>query len=148
MGGIANGIAYHGGFIPYVGTFLTFSDYMRGSVRLAALERAARDLRLDPRLGRASARTARPTSRSSTTPRSGRSRTCGSSGPATRTRPPPRGRWRSSARSDDPSGPVALSLTRQKLPTLAGTAEHAREGLRRGGYVLREASTAASPGSS
>ena len=37
MGGIANGIAYHGGFIPYVATFLTFSDYMRGSVRLAAL---------------------------------------------------------------------------------------------------------------
>ncbi|MCY7417531.1 MAG: transketolase, partial [Chloroflexi bacterium] len=35
MGGIANGIAYHGGFIPYVATFLTFSDYMRGSVRLA-----------------------------------------------------------------------------------------------------------------
>ena len=37
MGGIANGIAYHGGFIPYAATFLTFSDYMRGSVRLAAL---------------------------------------------------------------------------------------------------------------
>ncbi|MEZ4597872.1 MAG: transketolase, partial [Chloroflexota bacterium] len=37
MGGIANGIAYHGGLIPYVATFLTFSDYMRGSVRLAAL---------------------------------------------------------------------------------------------------------------
>ena len=37
MGGIANGIAYHGGFIPYAGTFLNFSDYMRGSVRLAAL---------------------------------------------------------------------------------------------------------------
>ena len=37
MGGIANGIAYHGGFIPYCATFLTFSDYMRGSVRLAAL---------------------------------------------------------------------------------------------------------------
>ena len=34
-------------------------------------------------------------------------------------------------------GPVALSLTRQKLPTLAGTAELAREGVRRGGYVLR-----------
>src|ERR1044071_1379759 len=42
-------------------------------------------------------------------------------------------------RLEDPSGPVALSLTRQKLPTLAGTAEKAREGLRRGGYVLREA---------
>jgi len=37
MGGALNGIAYHGGFIPYGGTFLTFSDYMRGSVRLAAL---------------------------------------------------------------------------------------------------------------
>ena len=35
--GSPTGIAYHGGFIPYVGTFLTFSDYMRGSVRLAAL---------------------------------------------------------------------------------------------------------------
>src|SRR3989304_5367653 len=37
MGGGANGIAYHGGFIPYAATFLTFSDYMRGSVRIAAL---------------------------------------------------------------------------------------------------------------
>jgi transketolase len=38
------------------------------------------------------------------------------------------------------SGPVALALTRQKLPTLVGTNELAREGVRRGGYVLREAS--------
>ena len=53
MGGIANGIAYHGGFIPYVATFLTFSDYMRGSVRLAALAGLHVDLRLDPRFGRA-----------------------------------------------------------------------------------------------
>ena len=30
MGGISNGIAYHGGFKPYCATFLTFSDYMRG----------------------------------------------------------------------------------------------------------------------
>ena len=35
---------------------------------------------------------------------------------------------------------------RQKLPTLPGTAEHAREGLRRGGYVLRRASTEADGG--
>jgi transketolase len=33
-------------------------------------------------------------------------------------------------------GPVALSLTRQKLPVLAGTAERARDGVARGGYVL------------
>ena len=37
MGGISNGMALHGGLIPYTGTFLTFSDYMRGSIRLAAL---------------------------------------------------------------------------------------------------------------
>ena len=37
MGGILNGIALHGGTRPYGGTFLVFSDYMRGSVRLAAL---------------------------------------------------------------------------------------------------------------
>ncbi|MGE5617798.1 MAG: transketolase [Sphingomonadaceae bacterium] len=37
MGAIANGIALHGGFIPYTGTFLTFSDYMKPAMRLAAL---------------------------------------------------------------------------------------------------------------
>jgi transketolase len=37
MGAICNGIALHGGTRPYGGTFLTFSDYMRGAVRLAAL---------------------------------------------------------------------------------------------------------------
>jgi transketolase len=37
MSAIANGLALHGGFIPYVGTFLTFSDYARNAVRLASL---------------------------------------------------------------------------------------------------------------
>lgn len=37
MGAITNGIAAHGGLIPYCATFLTFSDYMRPSIRLAAL---------------------------------------------------------------------------------------------------------------
>ena len=37
MSAIANGLALHGGFIPYVGTFLTFSDYARNAVRMAAL---------------------------------------------------------------------------------------------------------------
>ena len=40
MAAIANGLALHGGFIPYVGTFLTFSDYMRNAVRMAAMMRA------------------------------------------------------------------------------------------------------------
>ena len=37
MAGILNGMALHGGVIPYGGTFLIFSDYMRGSMRLSAL---------------------------------------------------------------------------------------------------------------
>ena len=37
MGGAVNGLAYHGGFIPFGATFLVFSDYMRPAIRLAAL---------------------------------------------------------------------------------------------------------------
>jgi transketolase len=37
MGGILNGMALYGGVIPYGGTFLVFSDYMRPSIRLASL---------------------------------------------------------------------------------------------------------------
>lgn len=39
MGAIMNGLALHGGFIPYGGTFLTFSDYARNAIRMAALMR-------------------------------------------------------------------------------------------------------------
>jgi transketolase len=39
MGAVANGVALHGGFRPYVGTFLVFSDYMRPAMRIAALMR-------------------------------------------------------------------------------------------------------------
>jgi len=134
MGGIANGLAYHGGFIPYAGTFLNFSDYMRGSVRLAALsglhviyvwthdsvglgedgpthqpvEHYAA-LRAMPNLWFVRPGDANETAAA----------------------------WRVAVERVD--GPVALALTRQKLPTLAGTADLAVEGLRRGGYVLREA---------
>ena len=40
MTAIMNGIALHGGFIPYGGTFLVFSDYARNAVRLACLMHA------------------------------------------------------------------------------------------------------------
>jgi transketolase len=141
MGGVASGIAYHGGFIPYAATFLTFSDYMRGAVRLAALaglhviyvwthdsvglgedgpthqpvEHYAA-LRAIPNLW-----FVRP----------------GDANEATAA-------WALAVERRD--GPVALALTRQKVPTLAGTAELALEGLRRGGYVLRRASTEAGDG--
>ncbi len=37
MGAVMNGLALHGGFVPYGGTFLVFSDYARGSIRLSAI---------------------------------------------------------------------------------------------------------------
>lgn len=40
MAAIMNGITLHGGFIPYGGTFLTFSDYSRNAIRMAALMKA------------------------------------------------------------------------------------------------------------
>ncbi|MEX0691886.1 MAG: transketolase [Gemmatimonadales bacterium] len=39
MGGVLNGMALHGGVMPYAGTFLIFSDYMRPAIRLAAMMR-------------------------------------------------------------------------------------------------------------
>jgi transketolase len=134
MGGVGNGIAYHGGLLPYLGTFLNFSDYMRGSVRLAALSRlhviyvwthdsvglgedgpthqpvehyAA--LRAMPNLW-----FVRP----------------GDANEAVAA-------WRLAIERRD--GPVALALTRQKLPVLAGSAARAARGVARGGYVLCEA---------
>ncbi len=47
MGGIMNGMALHGGVIPYGGTFLTFSDYMRGSMHIVG-EGQKGHLRADP----------------------------------------------------------------------------------------------------
>ncbi len=135
MGGITNGIALHGGFIPYCATFLQFSDYMRGSVRLAALsglhviyvwthdsvglgedgpthqpvEHYAA-LRAIPNLW-----FVRP----------------GDANEAAAA-------WALAV--ERRGGPVALALTRQKLTTFAETADRARDGVRRGGYVVRESS--------
>ncbi len=141
MGGIVNGIACHGGFLPYAATFLTFSDYMRGSVRLAALsglhvvyvwthdsvglgedgpthqpvEHYAA-LRAIPNLW-----FVRP----------------GDANEAAAA-------WALGVERTE--GPTALALTRQKLPTFGATAALARDGVRRGGYVLRAASSEAGGG--
>jgi transketolase len=135
MGGIANGIALYGGFIPYAATFLVFSDYMRGAVRLAAITRlrviyvwthdsvgVGEDgpthepveqeaaLRAIPNLD-----VIRP-------------------GDANETA----AAWRCAVERVD--GPTALILSRQKMPVLAGTAEKSVDGVTRGGYVLQDAS--------
>ncbi len=134
MGGAVNGIAYHGALMPYAGTFLNFSDYMRGSVRLAALSRLHvlyvwthdsvglgedgpthqpvehyASLRAMPNLW-----FLRP----------------GDANEAVAS-------WRLAVQRRD--GPVAMAFSRQKLPTLPGTAEMAAEGVSRGAYVLAEA---------
>jgi transketolase len=128
MGGIMNGMALHGGVVPVGGTFLVFSDYMRGSVRLAALSQAhvvysfthdsvgvgedgpthqpvehVLALRAIPGL-----RVIRPADANETAQA-----------------------W---VLAVDEPGPTALILSRQNLPVLDGTA--GTDGVRRGAYAL------------
>ena len=67
MAAIANGIALHGGLVPFTATFLMFSEYARNALRMAALMKVRRSS-CSPTTPSASARTARPTSRSSRPP--------------------------------------------------------------------------------
>ncbi|MEO5941017.1 MAG: transketolase [Candidatus Limnocylindrales bacterium] len=144
MGGIGNGIAYHGGFIPYVATFLTFSDYMRGSVRLSALSGIhVIDVWTHDSVGLGEDGPTHQPVEHYAALRAIPNLWFVRPGDANETA----AAWALAIErgQEDPSGPVALSLTRQKLPTLAGTPELAREGLRRGGYVLRDASGGRDP---
>ncbi len=135
MGGIGNGIAYHGGFIPYVATFLTFSDYMRGAVRLSALSGLhVVDVWTHDSVGLGEDGPTHQPVEHYAALRAIPNLWFVRPGDANETS----AAWALAVERRD--GPVALALTRQKLPVLPGTAEHAREGLRRGGYVLREAS--------
>jgi transketolase len=134
MGSIANGIALEGHTRPYVATFLVFSDYMRGSVRMAAIMglpvvyvwthdsigvgedgpthqpvEHLTALRAIPGLN-----VVRP-------------------GDANETA----AAWCQALRTTN--APTALALSRQGMPVLPGTETLAAEGVPRGGYVLREA---------
>ncbi len=68
MAAACNGMAVHGGFIPSGASFLCFTDYARPALRLAALMKIAASCTSSPTIRSASARTARPTSRSSISP--------------------------------------------------------------------------------
>ncbi|MEZ4768370.1 MAG: transketolase [Caldilineales bacterium] len=133
MGGALNGMYLHGGVRPYGATFLIFSDYMRPSIRLAALmeiptififthdsiglgedgpthqpvEHLAA-LRAIPHLTLIRPADARETVAA----------------------------WR--VTMTHRGGPVVLALTRQNVPTLEGTSEDPQEGVARGGYVLAD----------
>ena len=134
MGAILNGLATHGGIIPFGSTFLTFSDYMRPPIRLAALmgiqvvyvfthdslalgedgpthqavEQVA-SLRAIPQL-----MVIRPADANETAVA-----------------------WRVAIETRD--RPVALILTRQHVPTLNRSDFASEDGLRRGAYILADA---------
>lgn len=133
MGGIVNGMALHGGVIPYGGTFLVFSDYMRPAVRLSALSHAQSiwvythdsiglgedgpthqpiehlaSLRAIPNLVLVRPADANEVAEA----------------------------WRVAIERRE--GPTALALTRQAVPTLDRSEFSAADGLRRGAYVLAD----------
>ncbi|MBO3271032.1 transketolase [Hymenobacter defluvii] len=135
MGGALNGMARHGGVRPYGGTFLNFSDYMRGSIRLTALAQSTATfvfthdsiglgedgpthqpveqvigLRTVPNLI-----VLRPADANETVES-----------------------WRIALTQAET--PVALILSRQKLPVLdQETMGSAREGVAKGAYILKDA---------
>jgi transketolase len=131
MGGIVNGMARHGGVIPYAGTFLVFSDYMRGSIRIASLMHShstfvythdsiglGEDGPTHQPIEHLASLRAMPT--------------------LTLIRPADANEtaeaWRLAITR---TGPTALALTRQAVPVL-GHIEAMREGVKRGGYVLAD----------
>jgi transketolase len=135
MGAITNGMALHGGTIPYSATFLIFSDYMRPPMRLAALmkqrviyifthdsigmgEDGPTHQPIEQLLGLRAVPNLvviRPADATETVEA-----------------------WRAALERRD--GPTALVFTRQSLPVLDRTALAPARGLQRGGYVLWEAS--------
>ncbi|MDQ4428910.1 transketolase [Yokenella regensburgei] len=133
MTAIANGIAHHGGFIPYTATFLMFVEYARNAARMAALMKAHQimvythdsiglgedgpthqaveqlaSLRLTPNFS-----TWRPCDQVETAVA-----------------------WKAAIEKND--GPTALILSRQNLAQMERTPEQVQD-IARGGYVLKDA---------
>ena len=131
MGAIMNGIALHGGTRPYGGTFLIFSDYMRPAVRLAALMRTdAYYVWTHDSIGLGEdGPTHQPVEQLATLraiPGVSIIRPADANETAAA--------WRAALLY--PESPKGLALSRQNLPVLPGTKEHATEGVARGAYVL------------
>ncbi len=133
MAGITNGMAYHGGLLPYSATFFVFSDYMRPSVRLAAMNRlhviyvwthdsigVGEDGPTHQPVEHVMVHRAIP---NLTVIR-----------PADANETAEAWRWAAQHKG----GPVALVLSRQKLPTLDRERFSPASGLRRGAYVLSD----------
>jgi transketolase len=140
MASIMNGMALHGGILPYGGTFLIFSDYMRPSVRLAALM-GARVIYVYTHdsigLGE-DGPTHQPIEQLSSL-RAIPGLTVVRPADANETAVA----WKLAV--DLPAGPLALILTRQKLPFIDRSKYGAAEGLMQGAYVLADPAGNAKP---
>lgn len=140
MGAAMNGMALHGGVKPYGGTFFVFSDYLRPAIRLAALQKlpVVYVFTHDSIAVGEDGPTHEPVEQLAAM-RSMIDITVIRPADANETAEA----WRFALSQKD--RPVALVLTRQNLPVLAGTAELARDGLPRGAYVLVDAPAGTKP---
>jgi len=133
MGGILNGMALHGGLIPYGATFLIFSDYMRPSIRLAALsEQKVIYVFTHDSIGLGEDGPTHQPIEQLAALRAIPNLLLIRPGDANETAQA----WRVAITHQ--KGPVALVFTRQNLPTLDRSRTAPAEGLQRGAYVLIE----------
>jgi transketolase len=134
MASIMNGMALHGGVLPYGGTFLIFSDYMRPAIRLAALmhQQVIYVFTHDSIGLGEDGPTHQPIEQLSTL-RTIPNFTLIRPADATETAVA----WRVAVNHTD--GPVALVLTRQKLGFIDRTVYGSADGVEKGGYVLADA---------
>ncbi len=134
MGAIANGMAAHGGTLPYGSTFLIFSDYMRPPIRLAALMglHVVHVFTHDSIALGEDGPTHQPVEQLAglrALPNLTVIRPCDANETAVA--------WRVALETRD--RPVVLVLTRQDVPTLERSRYAPADGLRRGAYVLADA---------
>jgi len=136
MGAILNGMAVHGGLIPFGATFLVFSDYIRPAIRLAALmeQRVIYVFTHDSIGVGEDGPTHQPVEQLAVLraiPNLVVIRPCDANETALA--------WRVAIELRN--RPVVLALTRQNVPTLDRTQVDSAEGLRHGAYVLADAPT-------
>jgi transketolase len=135
MGSILNGIAAHGGTRPYGGTFLVFSDYMRGAVRLSALMKLpVTYVWTHDSIGLGEDGPTHQPIETLTALRAIHGLDVVRPADANETA----WAWRGALEHTD--RPTALALSRQNLPTIDRSKYASAEGTLKGGYVISDAS--------
>ncbi|MEN6571990.1 MAG: transketolase [Anaerolineaceae bacterium] len=133
MGAIVNGMAYHGGLIPFGATFLVFTDYMRGAIRLSALSHIHSIwVMTHDSVGLGEDGPTHQPIEHLASLRAMPNMTVIRPADANETREA----WEAAITHKD--GPTLLSLTRQAVPTLDRSKYAGAEGLQKGAYVLTD----------